>query len=57
LTSEDAPGTLNGCCIPACRLLPTFAKTKNNDEKRKAKIINPAGKIESLLGYTIIKVA
>jgi hypothetical protein len=36
LTSEDAPGTLNGCCNPACRLLPTFAATKNNDEEAKS---------------------
>jgi hypothetical protein len=38
----DAPGTLNGCFIPAWRLLLTFAKTKNNDEARK--IINLASK-------------
>jgi hypothetical protein len=32
LSSEDALGTLNSFCIPVCRLLLIFAKTKNNDE-------------------------
>jgi hypothetical protein len=39
LTSEDDPRTLNGYCIPACRLLSNFGKTENNDE---AKIISLA---------------